>query len=275
MKGFWGRTKQRLTQKLGPAPVWLWLILALGGVYWYMHRASAAAATPASTTAADTGSTTAASPDYSGLGGVGGGGASVQPQPDTSSSPVSWDPAQFEKDVIDALTSAVADTTAPAPADMTQTVRSPAPPAIHSSAPPTIHSSAPPVTASSPPVSATTGLQNPFDLLIGTSRTGAKIFSTPTGAIVEQAPGKSAYQVAAAGSQAAGNILLRSTSPSRPLAQTVTLPSNDTKPRSSAAAAPSRTAPAPAKPAAAPTRKPAAAAAPAPVVSRGSRARPV
>jgi len=41
-----------LTRKLGPAPVWLWALLAFGGYYWYTHYgpgASSSAATTAQT----------------------------------------------------------------------------------------------------------------------------------------------------------------------------------------------------------------------------------
>jgi hypothetical protein len=123
------RIKAALTRKLGPLPAWGWATIAFAGVYYWRHRATAAAQTATGTAAGVAAGAGSAFGD-NGAGGGGGGGQDQQPltSPPTDGmfAPVSWDPTQTP-----AGADPNADTAAPTPAPTTIT-SGPAPAMISS-----------------------------------------------------------------------------------------------------------------------------------------------
>lgn len=94
MKGFWSRTKARLSKKLGPLPAWVWLAASLLLVVLYIrHKNAAAATTPAATTDATAAAATPADlATYTDTGGGGSGDTTPATPQNPLSTPASWDP---------------------------------------------------------------------------------------------------------------------------------------------------------------------------------------
>lgn len=209
---FWSRTKARLVKKLGPLPVWAWLAVAAAVVIWYLRRSStsspATATTPADTSATDTAGTDTSGTDTSGdsgyVGGDGGYGGGVP-----SGGGVVGGGGPVDQGVPSVVGSG-GDTVPVAPAASTD-------PGMVA-----------PGAATPPGAPATRGQAGWKQ--IATTRTGAAIYQTPSGSIVEEAKGKSPYTVAKAGSAAAKGILGRVRGAGKPL----------TQPRSKAKAVPAR-----------------------------------
>lgn len=73
MKGFVARTRARLAKKLGPFPVWVWLVAAVGVYVWRRHKA---ASSPAGAAQEYSAGYTQGYGDASSLGAPSGGGGS-------------------------------------------------------------------------------------------------------------------------------------------------------------------------------------------------------
>ena len=213
-KGLWGRTKARLGKKLGPLPLWGWLALAGVGVVYYIRRKNAAAATTATPdTTATPADTSATDPLAGGTTDTGsGGGTSGGGVPSGGGGTGSGGAGPSTSDTTPAV--------APSGADVTAT-----PTGTPGSG----------LIAGAPPARGA-----PQESLIATSRTGAKLYETSTGAILEQVKGKSPYRVAAAGSAAAKRILANVTKPGNPLRTAGAAAKVAAKPRPKAKTAPAR-----------------------------------